>query len=153
MMTDRNEVFKRLLKLGAPINALIGAARSAEGMDKYYPVPKGWVDSLLAHAEAAKVAWEGIVELVESMAKIQGEREIACPPPEMGMKMEDVRVGMRMKSLYGGPVITVTEMTEKGFKYSHPPYHLSGWIGHTTGGEHYGHNGSSHYTETESKQP
>ena len=81
------------------------------------------------------------------------EREVSCPPPEMGMHMEDVRVGMKMKSLYGGPVITVTELTDRGFRYSHPAYHLGTRIGQTTGGEHYGHNGYSHYTQLEPAPP
>jgi hypothetical protein len=85
------------------------------------------------------------------LARKSPEREISSPPLEMGMKMKDVRVGMRMKSLYGGPVITVTELTEKGFKYSHPPYHLGARIGQTIGGEHYGYNGYSHYTEVGSE--
>lgn len=77
------------------------------------------------------------------------ERESVSPPHGMGMRMQDIRVGMKMKSLYGGPEITVTELTKKGFKYSHPPYHLGARIGQTVGGEHYGHNGYSHYTQIE----
>lgn len=61
---DRNEQFKRLCKLGTPINTLIGAARSAKGIDKY-GVRKEWVDSLLRHAEDAKQAWDGIVEMFD----------------------------------------------------------------------------------------
>lgn len=64
---DRNEIFKHLCKLGTPINMLIGAARSAKGLHEYHGVPKAWQDSLIAHAEEAKTAWDGIVALVENM--------------------------------------------------------------------------------------
>ena len=91
------------------------------------------------------------LESFEAGWNARPERKIVAPPPGMGMRMEDVRVGMRMKSLYGGPEITVDELTDKGFKYSHPPYHLGARIGQTTGGEHYGYKGYSHYTEVESQ--
>lgn len=62
---ERNEALCRLLKLGTPINTLIGAARSADGL-KYHDVPQAWIDSMLDHAEKAKEAWDGIVALVEA---------------------------------------------------------------------------------------
>ncbi len=115
-----------------------------------------------AHAvfgEDVKAAWDaamairskGVCQFCGRHCKCaySPKREIVAPPPEMGMKMADVRVGMKMKSLYGGPEITVTKLTDKGFKYSHPPYHLGARIWQTTGGEHYGYNGYSHYTEIE----
>ncbi len=63
---DRNEQFKRLCKLGTDINMLIGAARSVSGMDKSHGVRKEWVDSLLAHADDARAAWDGIVAMFEA---------------------------------------------------------------------------------------
>lgn len=83
----------------------------------------------------------------------QPMRESRTPPPDMGMRMADVRVGMKLKSLYGGPIITVSELTEKGFKYTHPPYHLGARIGQTSGGEHFGCNGYSHYTRPGDPKP
>lgn len=35
------------------------------------------------------------------------------------MRLEDVKVGMRLKSIFNGREVTVTELTEKGFKYSY----------------------------------
>ncbi len=66
-MTDKNELFKKLCKLGVPINTLIGAARSANNLHKYHGVPIEWEESLIKHAEAAKEAWDCIVALIESL--------------------------------------------------------------------------------------
>ena len=72
------------------------------------------------------------------------------------MKMSDVKVGMVLKSTYDydvfGP-ITVIELTEKGFKYTHAPktmkigYAAPGIpeFGTATGGEHFDINGEINY--------
>lgn len=62
---ERNDLFKRLLKHGTPINCLIGAARSVEGMDRYYGVPLAWAQSILEHAKKAEEAWNAIVEMFD----------------------------------------------------------------------------------------
>ena len=79
------------------------------------------------------------------------------------MKMSDVKVGMVLKSTYDydvfGP-ITVTELTEKGFKYTHAPktmkigYSAPGIpeFGTTSGGEHYGSNGEINYEPIENNK-
>ena len=74
-----------------------------------------------------ELALEAVLTLTPYMR--EPKRELASPPAEMGMLMSKVRVGMKLKSLYGGPEITVTELTDKGFKYKHPPYHLGARIG------------------------
>jgi hypothetical protein len=68
---------------------------------------------------------------------------------EGAMKMSDVKVGMRLRSSLSDvyPDILVTELTERGFKYSHPPFLLGTRIGVTEGGEHYGVDGSALYEQ------
>ena len=73
------------------------------------------------------------------------------------MKMADVKVGMKLKSKSEYDIfspITVTEITENGFKYTHEPRTVK--IGYTgpipqfgtcSGGEHYAVNGEVHYEE------
>ena len=70
------------------------------------------------------------------------------------MLMSNVKVGMRLQSLTGRyePIITVTEITELGFKYSHEPRSIKlgnpGGIpqfGTCVGGEHYGFDGEALY--------
>lgn len=69
------------------------------------------------------------------------------------MKMSDVRVGMRLRStIGGGPAfshITVTEITERGFKYcldaDVPFIAREGSYFTKDGGEHYGYNGETFY--------
>lgn len=72
------------------------------------------------------------------------------------MKMSDVRVGMRLKSTQydHAHVITVTELTARGFRYAHPPRTIKlGYrdgipeFGTTEGGEHYVYDGECHYEE------
>jgi hypothetical protein len=68
------------------------------------------------------------------------------------MKMADVRVGMKLRSKYSSlrqQIIMVTELTEKGFRYVRPRWHLGSRIGWTEGGEHYGFNGESMYEPVE----
>jgi hypothetical protein len=100
-------------------------------------------------SEAGKGANAMLQSVLSVVHQHSTKRELVAPPPEMGVRMQDIRVGMKLKSLYGGPEVTVTELTEKGFTYKHPPYHLGSRIGQTEGGEHYGYNGYSHYTEIE----
>jgi hypothetical protein len=70
------------------------------------------------------------------------------------MKMADVKVGMQLRSVTGRfePIITVTEITERGFKYTHEPRTVKlgnpGGIpefGTCVGGEHYGLDGEAIY--------
>lgn len=66
------------------------------------------------------------------------------------MRMADVKVGMRLVStIAGGPAfspITVTEITERGFRYKlDVPVCLHPLMGTTEGGEHFGHDGECYY--------
>lgn len=63
------------------------------------------------------------------------------------MKMTDVKAGMRLRSTLPGfyPDITVTELTERGFRYEHEPFLLSPTLGVASGGEHYGLDGAALY--------
>ena len=69
------------------------------------------------------------------------------------VKMTDVKVGMRLRPVVNpGPAhpdITVTEITEVGFKYSvdHPQvlHARFGWIMQKDGHEHFGIDGEAFY--------
>ena len=67
------------------------------------------------------------------------------------MKMSDIRVGMRLVSDLGGAFspITVTELTERGFKYAldeaKPFIAREGSYFPKEGHEHFGMNGESFY--------
>lgn len=64
------------------------------------------------------------------------------------MKMADVRVGMKLRDTHNPyyPLLTVTEITTRGFKYElERPYSLGSRLGTQTGGEHYGLNGQCWY--------
>ncbi len=66
--------------------------------------------------------------------------------------MSDVKVGMVLRSTISEfdakyYPITVTEITDNGFKYVHEKRLLSPRIGHTSGGEHFGADGECLYEE------
>jgi len=67
------------------------------------------------------------------------------------MKMSDVKIGMRLVSTIGGgpsfSPITVTEITERGFKYKldAPVPFIPGQTIMVEGHEHYGLNGEAFY--------
>lgn len=72
--------------------------------------------------------------------------------------MSDVKVGMKLKSISEYDIfspVLVTEITEKGFKYTHAPrniktgYYAPGipQFGIVSGGEHYGVDGEALYEE------
>jgi hypothetical protein len=66
------------------------------------------------------------------------------------MKMSDVKVGMRLVSTFFGGLtpVTVTEITEKGFKYKLDhiiPFNSTSHFG-IDGHEHYGLNGEALYS-------
>jgi hypothetical protein len=63
------------------------------------------------------------------------------------MEMSDVKVGMRMRSIYGDtPEITVTELTTNGFCFKYDePWVMGSRLSVSEGGEHFGHEGESLY--------
>ena len=65
------------------------------------------------------------------------------------MKMSDVRVGMRLRGAFSGELVTVTELTPRGFKYSldapKPFVPRWGWTFEKDGHEHFGFDGEAFY--------
>lgn len=65
------------------------------------------------------------------------------------MKMSEVKVGMRLRDPKGGPEITVTEITDRGFRYSfdedQPFIPRWGLSFAKDGHEHFGTNGECYY--------
>ena len=58
------------------------------------------------------------------------------------MRMSDVKVGDRIKMFGATREITVTELTERGFRYTvDEPYCLAPFLGMHDGGEHFGVDG------------
>jgi len=121
-------------------------AKSAEQPDDCRKAFQEWISTGLIQESHKQILWMG---WEAAWVSRKPERELSEPPKEMGMRMQDIKVGMVLRSIYGGLDVTVTEMTEKGFKYEHPRYIAGARIGYTDGGEHYGYNGYSHYTEIE----
>ena len=64
-----------------------------------------------------------------------------------GLPMSAIKVGMKLRSTTSAtfPIITVTAITEKGFKYSHPPHCWHPLMGSSEEGECYGQDGWSFY--------
>lgn len=87
------------------------------------------------------------------------KREISedkFPDSDKGLPMSEIKVGMKLISSLGldKRVITVTEITEKGFKYYCAPYHVryAGTDGIVSSGEQYGINGYSLHNEIEVRE-
>lgn len=88
-------------------------------------------------------------KLYDALARLDAfdkEQEIV----RRGLPMAEIKVGMRLRHLpyitSSEPEITVTEITERGFKYKFDtPWHLGARIGTATEGEHYGHGAFSLY--------
>lgn len=64
----KNELFKRISKLGTPINVLIGYSRSAEGLRNIPPSEK-WISSMIENSDAAGIAWDQLIHLIEEYSK------------------------------------------------------------------------------------
>ena len=64
-----------------------------------------------------------------------------------GLPMSAIKVGMKLRSTTNStfPIITVTEITDKGFKYTHPRHYWTQFAGWSEGGECYGQDGYSFY--------
>lgn len=98
---------------------------------------------------------EDLSARVEQPVAIPSVRATASPGAEIRdqtshvrMKMTDVRVGMRLRDTFNEflPLMTVTAITNKGFRYVlDKPYSYGSRIGITTGGEHFGLDGQSCY--------
>ncbi len=70
------------------------------------------------------------------------------------MRMSDVKVGMRLRPIIAGDLggeITVTELTEHGFKYRYDApvvvHPRLGIVWAAEGHEHFGYNGVAFYEE------
>lgn len=74
------------------------------------------------------------------------------------MRMSDVRVGMRlMETGMNHDVVTVTEVTDRGFKYDydHQKSFIPrwGWSFQKTGHEYYGFNGEAWFEPVPEEKP
>lgn len=71
-----------------------------------------------------------------------------------GLPMSEIKIGMKLKNTTSSlPVVTVTELTDKGFKYIHAPYSWGTRMGWSDSGECYGSDGYSYYEEHRTQNP
>lgn len=98
--------------------------------------------------EASGTAREAPGQSSDTVSASPSPAPVPVGPSEgRGIKMSDVRVGMKLRPLpsAGPPEITVTKTDGLTFEYEHAEWNWGPRFGTSTTGKHYGHNGYALY--------